>query len=196
MNPYMKLDEIKLFQKYLNNSTNYLEFGSGGSTYYAAKSNNIKKIVTTETDNIWIDKIKKNDIIKTGLSTNRIIIRYVDIKCTWWKHVSWSTTIEKSYSKENWPKYSKISHHIEFIPDLILIDGRFRVVSALECLKIMDKNSILLFHDYTIRKQYHIIEQFFDKIENINTLCVFKKKKNIDNIELEKIIEKYRLVID
>ena len=38
LKPYMTENEIKFFEKYLKNSKKYLEFGSGGSTYFAIKN--------------------------------------------------------------------------------------------------------------------------------------------------------------
>ena len=49
--------DLKLFNKYLNSSTNYFEFGSGGSTYQAYKKNNIKHIYSVESSNDWIKQI-------------------------------------------------------------------------------------------------------------------------------------------
>lgn len=196
MKPYMKNDEIKLFNKYLSKSTNYFEFGSGGSTLYAIQ-NNVNNIITVETDPKWIDILKKNKYISKKINDKKLEILYIDINCTWWHHVSWGKR-KKPYTKntENWIKYSKLIMKSSFTPDLILIDGRFRVASALESVKVMNDETYLLFHDYTMRTQYHVIEEFFNKIECVNTLQVFKKKNNISIDNLNNIIEKYRLIID
>ena len=193
--PYMTNNEILLFKKYLLKSENYIEFGAGGSTLYAIE-NNIKNISTIETDLEWIKKIKSFELIKKKLDNNELIIKYLDLECTWWKHVTWSTSSEEC-NKRNWPLYSKLADDCKFTPDLILIDGRFRVATALESIKLMTNETYLLFHDYMdFRKQYYVIEKFFDKIEKIGKLQVFKKKNIIDKEELHSVIEEYRLLID
>lgn len=58
MKPHFNPKDLYLFYKYLNNATNYMEFGSGGSTYQASIRNNIKKIITIESDKTWIEHIK------------------------------------------------------------------------------------------------------------------------------------------
>jgi len=195
MKPYMTNNEIQLFRKYLQKSDNYIEFGAGGSTLYATQ-NNVKNIYSIETDLEWINKLKNYDLIKNKLEKKELTIKYLDLECTWWKHVTWATSSEEC-SKNNWPLYSKLADECHFTPDLILIDGRFRISSALESIKLMTDDTYLLFHDYIdFRKQYYVIEEFFDKVEKIEKLQVFKKKKYINKNELDKIIEKYRLLID
>ena len=99
---------------------------------------------------------------------------------------------ENDDKKENWENYPKsIFKHTENF-DLILVDGRFRVACALCSIYKMNDDSILLFDDYTPRKQYHVIEPFFEKIETVDSMTVFKKKSNIDLSELEKLIEEYK----
>tara|TARA_Y100000591_G_C21756673_1_gene657759 strand:- start:319 stop:867 length:549 start_codon:yes stop_codon:yes gene_type:complete len=182
----MKNDEKKLFRKYIKQSKYYLEFGSGGSTLEANKY--INNISSIETDNKWIEKIKKIN--------NKINFIYINIDCIWWEYVSWNNNqkLPSDKQKEYWIKYSNLK--INFKPDLILIDGRFRVASLLNLYNQIDNNTIILFHDYTTRKQYHIVELFYDKIECINTLQVFKKKLNIDNNLLEEKRKEYELIID
>lgn len=200
MKIYMKQDEIDLFKKYLvkPNIKNYLEFGSGGSTYYASSLNNIKHITSYETDKKWLDKLKNEKIIKQRKS--QIDFRFYNLECNWWEYVSWANENIKYMKNENvlktWENYSGDIANIDIKPDLILIDGRFRISSCLESIKICHKNTIILFHDYTIRSQYHVIEVFLEKIDGINTLCIFKLRENIDLQELEKCIEKYRLIMD
>ena len=194
MKPYMQNNEKELFGKYLLKSSNYIEFGAGGSTIYALEKN-IKNIYSIETDISWINKLKKFKLIEDKLNKKELTIKYLDLECMWWKHVSWSSYPSEFCSKKNWSLYSKLANECTFTPDLILIDGRFRVASALESIKIMNDDTFLLIHDY-IRKQYYVVEDFFDKIEGVLTLQVFKKKKNINMEELDKVIEKYRLIMD
>lgn len=198
----MKPDEINLFKKYITQPTikNYLEFGSGGSTYYVSSLKNIEHIISYETDIKWLDKLKTENIIKQRIEKAQIDFKFYNLECNWWEYVSWANKNMKNMRDDKvlntWEKYTKNISNINITPDLILVDGRFRVSSCLESIKICHKNTIFLFHDYTIRPQYHIIETFLDKIDEINTLCVFKLKDNINFQELDFIINKYRFIID
>jgi hypothetical protein len=42
--------DMKMFNRYLDKSTVYFEYGSGGSTYQANLKPNIQKIYTVESD--------------------------------------------------------------------------------------------------------------------------------------------------
>lgn len=52
-------------------------------------------------------------------------------------------------------------------------------------------NTYILFHDYTFRNDYHIVEKYLDKIECQYTLQVFKIKNNLDYNLLELDIKKF-----
>ena len=94
----------------------------------------------------------------------------------------------------------KIKNYVESIdkyfkkkknPDLILIDGRFRVACCLNLLKHkkVKKNKILIvLDDYKKRKDYKILKKNF-KIKMIGRLGILKPK-NLINIK-KKYVENY-----
>ena len=79
LKPYMTNNEIILLEKYYRNSKNYFEFGSGGSTVYAIK-NNIENIESVETDNDWVNRIKKDPVVSNKLKEKKIKDTYVSFK--------------------------------------------------------------------------------------------------------------------
>lgn len=185
--PRMTNEEIKLLAKYLSMCTNYLEFGCGGSTYMASRFVNIKNIYSIEASLEWSEKIKNNFYIKRRLDNNKIIIDYVDINGN---DKNWS--VPKNKAKiDNWKDYYNPWSKILFKPDIILVDGRFRVACVLHALKHISDSCHILIHDYKERHQYHIIENFLDIVERSNTLYIFKKKKFIDMTFLEEIIKNH-----
>ena len=94
----------------------------------------------------------------------------------------------------NFNKYSDsiISLHKIINPnlDLILIDGRFRVICALNAHKVIDKNCIVLIDDFLNRKAYHILLNYYDIIEKGERMIVLRKKENC--IVSDEILEKYK----
>jgi hypothetical protein len=50
MEPCLLPNDKLMFYKFLEKSTNYFEFGSGGSTYQASIRKNIKQIYSIESD--------------------------------------------------------------------------------------------------------------------------------------------------
>ena len=125
-------------------------------------------------------------------------LQLIDLNCKWWEYVSWynnkkPVTIDIT---QNWNNYINAFKLCENKIDLVLIDGRFRVAVLLSLYNFLDYNCVILFHDYSNRQFYHIVENFYNKIESCGTLQVFKKKKDINIELLNDYIEEYKLVID
>ena len=58
-------------------------------------------------------------------------------------------------------------------PDVILIDGRFRVACALTAMIRATKKTTVLFDDYAKRKAYHIVEEFLPKDAVVGEMAKF-----------------------
>jgi protein O-GlcNAc transferase len=179
MEPMMTNSEIKVFTKYLENATNYLEYGSGGSTFYACNFNNLKKIKTIESDYKFSLEISKK--------CPRADINYINIGRT--GICGTPIDITKQYL---WKNYSN-NYSSNF--DLVLIDGRFRVACLLDII-LKQGNPIILFHDFNNRPEYHIIKNFCTIIESIDTLVVLKINDNIDISEINRLYIIYNLNSD
>ena len=170
----MSSAEIKLFEKYLSRATNYLEYGSGGSTVFASKFP--LRIKSIESDSEWASKIQKE---------TRTEMNYINLG----KTGGCGTPLE---NKHLWPIYSQ-NYSSEF--DLVLIDGRFRVACFLDiCLK--KETPTILFHDFLNRPEYHIILQFCQVVESVDTLVVLKINDNINLETVEDLYKTYSLNSD
>lgn len=151
-------EKNKLIEEY-KKSNCILEYGGGGSTFLASSMN--KKIFCVESDKKWSDLISKQ--------TNAIV-HYVDIGPTKkYGH-------PKDFSnKKNWTNYPNSIWDIKNFeqPDLILIDGRFRVACFLiSCLRTNKKIKIL-FDDFD-RKEYQIVKNNFKINEKHGRLAIFE----------------------
>ena len=176
----MTHNEINLFKSYLEKTTNYFEFGGGGSTVLANSYSNIQKIIAIDSNIDWINKIKNN------LNTNKIGFCYIDVNAP--RNSGYPKDESK---KENWELYSNsISNYNKNNFDLILVDGRFRVACAIKSYLHMNDTNILLVHDYN-RTHYRDIEKLFVKISSIGTLTAFSKKSS-DIILINELYQKYK----
>jgi hypothetical protein len=177
--PHLFGDEINLFTAYLKESKSYFEFGSGGSTCLAVQLG-IPSIVSVESDINWINKLRTFQVVK-----DKVQFHYIDIDANpdnW----GYPKTLNKI---SNWHYYSGVI--TPYNPDLIFVDGRFRVACCLRSWLIMSEDSFLMIHDYKDRTQYHIIEQFFELVESLNTLYVFRKKADVDIRLVYSTLDKY-----
>ena len=64
-------------------------------------------------------------------------------------------------------------------PDLILIDGRFRVLCFLTSLKFSPKGTKILFDDYRDRQFYHIVEEFCPIIDRCGRQALFESTNEV-----------------
>ena len=169
MNPLMSKKEQDLFLKYLKQATNYFEFGSGGSTVWALAQPNIKSITSIEAD--------KNFAEKMQLECQTANIHWIDVG----KTGAWSTP-KNNLKQSEWHNYYEALKLTNVTPDLILIDGRFRVACALSCL---NTDALVIIHDFLNRPHYHEVLKYYDIIESVSTLVVLKKKDIYPEVNLK-----------
>ena len=172
--------KIKLTKKinFGNNNTNsffldklkkskfYFEYGSGSSTLVANDLN--KKFISIELDKRYYLELKKK------VKNNQL------------KFFNIGPVGEFSYPIFKLKK--KIVNYVNSInnylsvkdyPDLILIDGRFRIACCLNILKHIQKKSLkvlILLDDYEKRESYKILNKFF-KVKSIGRMAILKALK-------------------
>ena len=185
--PLMNSAETNLLEKYISKVKTVFEFGCGGRTLYISSKKNIKKIYSVESDKEWIKHVKD------GLPKKAKVF-YVDINADSSNHGH-----PKNDEKiDEWPKYSAfLKSRRNYFPDLILVDGRFRVACCLQSIGKMKKDSYLLVHDFDTKvRSYGAIEKYFDRIDQADSLHVFRKKENIQQKQLRKDLKKYLYLSD
>lgn len=163
-------EELIAFLSFLTKNTIFYETGSGCSSilakYYA------KKTISIEGCKTWYKKG-----IKIGLK-NSIIFK--DLKPD---NENWSVPGDKS-NLEDWKNYFQ-SYKKEYNADIIFLDGRFKVATAMDLFNKIKEDTIILIHEYKSRPSYFILENYYNYIYHWNTLYALTKKKYIKEIPLE-----------
>ena len=175
------------FEQELKNCNFYLEYGSGISTILAAKLN--KRFYSIEGDRDFfkfINKKVKNNKIKykslgiTGAYGVPVMQKYKQISDNQKKKIkNYCSGILKDLENE------------KIFPDLILVDGRFRVLTCLYLYVFLRNKNLkfkVILDDYLDRKNYHIIEKFFH-IERIGRFAVSERLKEIKEEDLNSFID-------
>jgi hypothetical protein len=189
MIPHFAKYDTTMFYKYLNNATNYLEYGSGGSTYQASLRQNIVNIFSIESDFEWYTKLQKKI---TNPHVNLIYNEMDSQPNTWGNPGPNSTSSQRiSYSSQILTLNESLTKNI----DLILIDGRFRVACCLKCFDVINDNCFIIFDDFLNRNHYHVVLDYFYIGEKTpdNRMVVLKKKPNV-NSPSEQIIKTYEQI--
>jgi hypothetical protein len=191
--PHFANNDLIMFRKYLINSSNYLEFGSGGSTIEVLKYNNIKLVYSIENDITWYNKlinIVKDNNLDIDKEFNYIYIP-MKVKENFWGHPdnSVSNSIHRSYTDILYDLESDKLNKL----DLILIDGRYRVACLLKLYNLISEDCVILFDDFINRKFYNIVLNYYNIIEKglDNRMVVMKKKPGLT--VNKKLIEEYEL---
>jgi protein O-GlcNAc transferase len=179
----MSAAEAAAFRRRLAAATHYFEFGAGGSTVAATEIPTLSTIRSVESDPAWI----------------RRILPWLDARCEVAHgdigpvgHLGYPT--RGAAAADLFPNYT----HAPLwrlgapVPDLVLVDGRFRVVCACEAL-LRTPAATICIHDFWNRPQYHALLSLLEVEERVETLGVFKRKDGVTDTEIMNIMEQYRL---
>jgi hypothetical protein len=180
--PHFDSESLSYFMERLSRASEYLEFGSGGSTVEAAKRN--KRFTTIESDGEFLSAVRE----KIGHNAGRLI--HINIGRTG----EWGAPISKRntpWNRWRWARYARAPWDGQRWPDLILIDGRFRVHCALYAIRqLYGRDFEILFDDYTGRPFYHEVEQFAELKYFRGRMACFGPK-SVDLKAIEKAIRLY-----
>lgn len=184
--PQLSASEASLLDHLLSESRDgYLEFGLGGSTLKAVRSTT-PRIVAVDSDAGWVERVSRHPEIATGREAGRVTIVHAEIgPLSGWGRPADTSRIQ------HWPRYVAMPwaacREQGFRPDLIFIDGRFRVACAISAA-IMGLGDAewrararLVLHDYVGRQhKYRAILDFCTIEQAEDSLIILSLKPDID----------------
>jgi protein O-GlcNAc transferase len=187
MEPSLAANDKKMFYRYLDNATNYFEFGSGGSTYQAALRTNLASIHSIESDYAWYTRVTTLLQDKPHV---KCIYNDMDTKANTWGYPGPASTNEQKIGYSNLIRLLDVAHRL----DLILIDGRFRVACCLKCCDVIGAACLIAFDDFLDRPAYHVVLEYYDIVDRTadNRMVILKKKAGA--VIPKEMIKKYELV--
>ncbi|MDF2582095.1 MAG: hypothetical protein K0R33_738 [Mycobacterium sp.] len=182
----------------IKNCTRYLEFGTGGSTYLAAK--NGVEFVAVDSDRAFLNAVNKKIVDAGFFNPSTQTYRYADIGKTGF--LGFPVHWEKANPArlEQFRRYSDPPAECsrgENVPDLVLVDGRFRVACALKALRMLQgrQNWTLAIDDYVPRDRYHVVAEFAEIDEFVSDrIAVIHSTKNFSQDDIDARIREYETV--
>lgn len=174
MKPAMTHREIDLLNRYINTCKNYFEFGIGGSTVYVCNNTNAN-IRGVDSSTEWISNVQKM------VDNKRVKLTHIDIGPT----REWGNPVDDSF-KHKWSDYYTSIHKTDIEPDLILVDGRFRINCILQSILFsIEKNidPIISLHDCQ-RPGYKHGTDYLECIDRSDNLAMFKISKDRIDIDM------------
>lgn len=164
------------FTEKLRGCRSYLEYGSGGSTYLAASLG--KWLVTVDSDNFFLRAVK-NKIVGSGLfNKEKQHFIHADIGLTkeWGRPVVvFPPSAERLTAFDKYSDFPRAFAEANAYPDLVLVDGRFRVACALKAFKALGQKTdwTLIVDDYVERPYYKVLENFAKLDRLVGRMAVF-----------------------
>jgi hypothetical protein len=165
----------------------YLEYGSGGSTVAVAQQG--IPFTSVESDRQFLAAVETRVRQAAPSADGRYIAVNIGMVREWGYPVFTSLT---SRRKAKWKAYPVAPWPMDPLPDIILVDGRFRIACALASIKQMygKIEFEILFDDYKERPYYQVMEHFA-RLHAIHGRMAVFKQKSISLAELETTLEKF-----
>jgi hypothetical protein len=168
--PHLTPAAAKLFESELKRSRCYLEYGAGGSTRFAA-SLNVPWVFSVESDPQFADRVRR--LVESEATGTKLQIIACDIGPT--RSFGFPANRDRV---QNWPNYPvavwDAADAARASPDLVLIDGRFRVACFLVSLLRARAGISILFDDYRGREErYSSVERYVKPAKFAGRLAVF-----------------------
>lgn len=162
----------KWFRNRISSSKSYLEYGAGASTLLAADA--LVPTISIESDPHYANAVRA--VLPEDNFTE---IFAVDIGRTEdWGYPLW--TFKTTKAIQRWKAYPETGpaafRKNDRFPDLVLIDGRFRVACCLCVVRAAIEHqqpTQILFDDYALRPRYKIVENILTKSEVIGRSKLF-----------------------
>lgn len=189
--PYFDDESTGYFRVQLERARNYLEYGAGSSTVLANRY--VNTLVTVDTDGPLLADVRRKLSEQRRCTMTRLI------------HVNIGLTLEtgmplftkptrrrmrrwEDYPSAPWRYFRSIAQQ----PDVILVNGLFRVACVLESLLSLSplSNTRIMLDDYVDRPHYHVVEQFAD-VERVGRMGVLRPRRLLERIEVRRLVRQF-----
>lgn len=146
-----------------------LEYGSGGSTVLAAEMPG-KRVTSVESDPDWAAKMHRWFDHNPPARDSRVDVLWSNIG----KTKMWGHPVDQS-EWARFPRYPLgVWMRADFVPpDVVFVDGRFRVGCALASAYLTEKPITLLFDDFVPRTAYHKVQDYLGPATLIGRMARF-----------------------
>lgn len=158
--------EAALLREVYAGARTVLEYGSGGSTLVAAEGG--ADVWSVESDAGWAGMMR--NWFAANPAKGAVHIHHAEIGET----KEWGHPVDNSGFRR-WPDYPlSVWDRPDFLhPDVVLVDGRFRVGCFLAALYRISRPVVLLFDDYANRPAYHRVEDLVKPRDVVGRMARF-----------------------
>jgi hypothetical protein len=191
MRPRMSPGEIALLESALDLAELYLEFGSGGTTLTAARKPHLR-CFSVEADKQWVGRLMECVEIQAAVEEGRLDLFHVDIGPVG----MWSLPIDKAADLAWGNYYISVWQHLPSAPDLVLVDGRFRLACCIMAFLACPPETKVLLHDFGSRGRkranYRLAAELAEVTHTCDSLVVLQRRQNFDYLKAVSLLETAR----
>jgi len=181
---------LEALNRFSDGKKYFLEYGTGSSTIQAAE--NGLMVISVETD--WKYFLEILEKAEPFILKQQFWVFYCDVGPV----KKWGYPLDDlvnplflRYSYFPWVQAGRMGIN----PDLILIDGRFRIASFVTSYQRADPGTVILFNNYHSRPWYHLVESIahpFFRLGDLAAFCVTEAgKKELSDEKLIKLVEHF-----
>ncbi|HET9513222.1 MAG TPA: hypothetical protein VFO95_04770 [Gemmatimonadales bacterium] len=176
-----------LFKDHVARSRVYGEYGCGKSTIWVAH-HAACEILSVDASADWIGTVAR----LTAAAPRPPRMTHVDLGEVgdWGRPLTYTRRQHfRDYVSAPWS-------HPGRTPDVVLVDGRFRVASFLYSLLHAPPGTRIFFDDYVVRPYYHVVEEYCPPAEFCGRQALFVVPADIDRTAVEHEYERFLYVMD
>ena len=175
-----------LFKSLISEVKTYFEYGCVKSTEYMYKNSNAS-IFSVDTSKEWA--VKTLNLSKYS-NNDRLNVKWIDVGdvADW----GYPTSFKK---KQNFVKYANWFWSFRLKPDLVVIDGRFRVLCFLTSVMYAPVGTKIIFDDYTNRPFYHVVEEFLKIKDTCGRQALFEVNERSKKLIDKSVISEFKNIV-
>ena len=185
MPPSLFAGDDALFVERAARARVYGEYGCGASTIWVA-TNSSALIQSVDTSAERIDHVRRSTVDAARPPR----LTHVDLGPLG----KWGRPLDYA-ARQRIPSYLEAPWQGE-PPDLVLIDGRFRVACFLHSLLVAAPGTGLLFDDYANRAHYHLVEEFCPPLERCGRQALFEVPASLPRERITAERDRFLYVMD
>jgi len=170
--------EAIVIKDLISTATNILEYGSGGTTYYAYQNN--KTVTTVETDKNYL-----NNLLDTCNHSDLIKPIHVDVGET----TDWGYSLGLPEGFNTIRQYIRVPWDIDDF-NLVIVDGRFRAATFMYSWNMAKPGTTFFWDDFVNRNHYKEVLQHINPDAYVGRAAIFVKEDNYFKFS-DEMIHKY-----
>ncbi|GAB4073155.1 hypothetical protein KHC28_00015 [Ancylobacter sonchi] len=184
LKPTLRPAELDMLNAYASKAKGIFEYGCGHSTAGFVDLG-VPRIVSVDSDPAWIERLRQIPSLVKAEEDRRLTFIHADIGPVG----DWGKPRNRK-SKARWPAYvlAPWTQGPKFSPDMVFVDGRFRVACILTAFLFGRPKLKVVVHDFWDRDYYHKALQFASVVDKAERLAVLEPARDIRMSAMAKVL--------